>query len=288
MNLGETLTYCGLESVSLRGCLPILTVFPAPPVRELDLMLAVVSVVGGRAGGGRAEGRARCECWSKWGPCEFSAYADHRQRSDLSPLQLLVFISLAPLKRSLRCKSPLSLPALSLSPGSTRTPCCGPHCRVGGLEWPFGMYQEKLWLLSEIWAVVLEWSANNDKHLPLRLSPRTGWALCPGVDSSLRASQYKLLMSGVQASHSSPVSPSHAPTLQGSLSPWCGTPGLGAQPVALTVHSPGQVSTRVISLFLRVTSQGHRSWPDCFLPFLPDYMFIFLTALDVQQIVENS
>lgn len=62
MNLGETLTYCGLESVSLSGCLPILTVFPAPPVRELDLILAVVSVVGGRAGGGGAEGRARCEC----------------------------------------------------------------------------------------------------------------------------------------------------------------------------------------------------------------------------------
>ena len=246
-------------------------------------MLAVVSVVGGRAGGGGSEGRARCECWSNWGPCEFSAYADQTKVWPVPsalPMQMLVFVSLAPLKRSLRCKSPLSLPALSLSPGSTRTPFCGPHYRVGGFEWPLGIYQEELWLLSEIWAAVLEWSAKNDKHLPLRLNPRTGWPLCPGVDSSLRASQYKLLMSGVQACHSSPVSPSHPPTLQGSLSPWCRTPGLGTQPVALTAHSPGQVSTRVISLFLWVPSQGHRSWPDCFLPFPPDYMFIFLTALD--------
>ena len=37
-------------------------VFSVSPVRELDLMLAVVSVVGGRAGGGGSEGRARCEC----------------------------------------------------------------------------------------------------------------------------------------------------------------------------------------------------------------------------------
>ena len=37
-------------------------VFPVSPVRKLDLMLAVVSVVEGRAGGGGAKGRARCEC----------------------------------------------------------------------------------------------------------------------------------------------------------------------------------------------------------------------------------
>ena len=54
-------------------------------------------------------------------------------------MQALAFVSLAPLTRSLRGRS---LPALSLSPGSTRTPCCGPHCRMGGLERPLGMYQE--------------------------------------------------------------------------------------------------------------------------------------------------
>ena len=64
--------------------------------------------------------------------------------------------------------------------------------------------------------------------------------------------------------------------------PCVGPQDLCSQSVALATHSHGQISDHVFSLFLWVPSQGLRSQPDC-LPFLPNYMFIFLTALIVQK-----
>lgn len=56
--------------------------------------------------------------------------------------------------------------------------------------------------------------------------------------------------SRVQVSHSLSIYPSSPPTIQGGLSPLHMTPGQGCPIYGLTTHSPGQVSTCVISFFL--------------------------------------
>ena len=71
-------------------------------------------------------------------------------------------------------------------------------------------------------------------------------------------------------SHTSP------PINQGTYLPCVRLLGWNAQSVALTIHSPVQVSTRVISIFLWVPSQQHQSWPDYFFS-LPSQLCVYLS-----------
>ena len=76
-------------------------------------------------------------------------------------------------------------------------------------------------------------------------------------------------------------------TARGADLPCVGPQDWGIQFVAFTTLSPEQVyihpsPLHVISLFLWVPSQGHRSWPNHFLPLLPNCLCIFLIALVVQ------
>lgn len=82
--------------------------------------------------------------------------------------------------------------------------------------------------------------------------------------------------SQVQVSHSPSIYPSSPPTIQGGLSPLHMTPGQGCPIYGLTTHSPGQVSTCVISFFLWVPPQGHRSQPYIFLS-LPTWFHVYLS-----------
>ena len=76
---------------------------------------------------------------------------------------------------------------------------------------------------------------------------------------------YLFLMTRVQSSHNHPVSPSSSPVSW--VLPCLGSQDRGTQPVALTAHSPGQVSAHVIILFLWVSSQRHMSGPNHFSSF---------------------
>ena len=92
----------------------------------------------------------------------------------------------------------------------------------------------------------------------------------------LGGSQHVFLMSRVQASHSPPVCPSGPPTRQGDSSPLCRTPGLG-HPVS-NCSLPGVGLHLYFPFYSKSSPRG--TGPDLIasLPFLPDYMCIFLTA----------
>ena len=51
---------------------------------------------------------------------------------------------------------------------------------------------------------------------------------------------------------------------KGACLPRRGSQDWGAQSVAWTAHSPGQISTHISSLFLWLPSRGHRSQPEIF------------------------
>ena len=68
----------------------------------------------------------------------------------------------------------------------------------------------------------------------------------------------------VQASHSPLVSLTSFQTTKGAYIPCVGPQSLGTQYVARTTHSPGKISTHVISLFLWVLSQEQGFQHDCF------------------------
>ena len=69
--------------------------------------------------------------------------------------------------------------------------------------------------------------------------------------------------------------------IKGTLLPHVGPQDWAAQSVALTTHSPGQVSTCVFSLFPLSPLSGICLDLIALLPFLPDYVCIFLTVLVV-------
>ena len=94
----------------------------------------------------------------------------------------------------------------------------------------------------------------------------------------MRASQYKLLTSGVQASHSSPVSPSHLLPLQGSLSPWCRTPGLGAS-LWLSLLTPQGKRLPVSSRFS--SRSPPRGTDPALIAFFPSYQITCLSFLQL-------
>lgn len=86
-----------------------------------------------------------------------------------------------------------------------------------------------------------------------------------------------LLRSRAQASHSFPVGPRSLPSSQGGSSPQCRPLVLGAQPVALNPHSPGQVSTSVPSPLGSLPGAQVLTW------LLPNYVWIFITVLVLQE-----
>ena len=99
-----------------------------------------------------------------------------------------------------------------------------------------------------------------------------------------KASTFMLLTSGLQPSTALLVVPVALQPAQGAHLPCVGPRNWGAQFVARTSHTPGRVSARVISLFLWVPSrQSTGANLIAFLLFLPDYLWIFLAALVVQE-----
>ena len=111
--------------------------------------------------------------------------------------------------------------------------------------------------------------------------PSSCWSrpLCP----ALGAARTRVLVSRVlQASQSPSLSPSSPPMSRVGSSFPSGVWGqdCDAQSVALTSHLLRWVSTHVISLFLWIPSQGHRSIPNFYSSF-PTWSF--LTSLVVQE-----
>ena len=88
-----------------------------------------------------------------------------------------------------------------------------------------------------------------------------------------------LLTSRIQASHSFPVIPTGAPTSLPTVQPHGG----GARHMVHTAHSQGRISISVVSLSSEAPWRGPGPHPLSFLPILPDYVGIFLTALVVQE-----
>ena len=89
-------------------------------------------------------------------------------------------------------------------------------------------------------------------------------------------------MSGVQPSHSPPVSPSGPLPVNGAHLPHIGPQDYGTQPVTLTPHSPGGCPF----MYPPFSSESHpkSTGPDwiTFLSFLPNHLCILLIALVVQ------
>ena len=104
--------------------------------------------------------------------------------------------------------------------------------------------------------------------------------LCAGTK---QASIWALLTSRVQAFYNLPVSATGSASSQvGSSSLWW-PHGWGTQYMTWTAHSPGSISTHIISLSSEFLHRG--TGPDLTAspPRLPDSMWIFLTALVVQE-----
>ena len=70
---------------------------------------------------------------------------------------------------------------------------------------------------------------------------------------------------------------------KGAPLPCVGSHDWGTQYVAWTVHSPGQVSSWVISLFFWLSSQRHRSQLDRLSSLISQFMSIFITVSVVQK-----
>ena len=103
-----------------------------------------------------------------------------------------------------------------------------------------------------------------------------------------QASTLMLLTNGVQASHSPPVSSSGPPASQGGFPALCWIPGLG-HPICGSNCSVIRADLHwcilpfPMSPLLEVWSQ-----PDCSVPFLPDSVWIFVTALVVLFLTVSS
>ena len=79
------------------------------------------------------------------------------------------------------------------------------------------------------------------------------------------------------------LAPAALQPAKGAPLPCVGSHDWGTQYVAWTVHSPGQVSTCVISLFFWLSSQRHRSQLDRLSSLLSQFMSIFITVSVVQE-----
>lgn len=99
----------------------------------------------------------------------------------------------------------------------------------------------------------------------------------------LGASKGHTLMSGAQTAHSPPVSPRGPPISQGSSSPLCRTPGLGCPVCGFHCSLPEQVSTVYSSFSSEPPPRGTGTNLFTFLPFLSDYLWLFLTALVIKE-----
>ncbi|CAM9715381.1 unnamed protein product [Rangifer tarandus platyrhynchus] len=146
MNLGQTLTYCGLERMSLSGCFPIETAYSQSSGERAGFDAGSCPCGGGvglagerlrpepgvsaEASGAHVSSRLmlatdkglscpHCTACAGAGVC--FPRSTHTQPQGQVP-----FVP----------PSPLPVPRLQ------GTPHCGPHCRVGGLERPLGVYQE--------------------------------------------------------------------------------------------------------------------------------------------------